>query len=215
VQAAWVTFSASFCVRMKEPQYVLKIEGPEIALGDRAANGLALVFHELATNAAKYCSLNTDEGTVKVEWKDRDREIIITLRERLGPEIEAEQTRLWRRIIGNHHRRATWRRTFLPLAARGSFGRYLGPDRQIQHLARRPPSTAPTPSDLDKTELIEPTKPWLLGLLGPGLVTGASDDDPSVIATYSRVGVQFGYATSYSASHLSVDGRNSDRQARA
>jgi len=31
-----------------------------------------------------------------------------------------------------------------------------------------------------------------LGKLGPGLVTGASDDDPSGIATYSQVGAQFG-----------------------
>lgn len=31
-------------------------------------------------------------------------------------------------------------------------------------------------------------------LLGPGLVTGAADDDPSGIGTYSQVGVQFGYS---------------------
>jgi Mn2+/Fe2+ NRAMP family transporter len=30
--------------------------------------------------------------------------------------------------------------------------------------------------------------------LGPGLVTGASDDDPSGIATYSQAGAQFGYS---------------------
>ena len=29
--------------------------------------------------------------------------------------------------------------------------------------------------------------------LGPGLITGAADDDPSGIATYSQVGAQFGY----------------------
>lgn len=29
--------------------------------------------------------------------------------------------------------------------------------------------------------------------LGPGLVTGASDDDPGGLATYSQVGAQFGY----------------------
>src|SRR5271170_2476702 len=29
--------------------------------------------------------------------------------------------------------------------------------------------------------------------LGPGLITGASDDDPSGIATYSQVGAEFGY----------------------
>ena len=37
------------------------------------------------------------------------------------------------------------------------------------------------------------TKQGLLSALGPGLVTGASDDDPSGIATYSQVGAQFGY----------------------
>jgi len=30
-------------------------------------------------------------------------------------------------------------------------------------------------------------------LLGPGLVTGAADDDPSGIATYSQAGAQFGF----------------------
>lgn len=33
----------------------------------------------------------------------------------------------------------------------------------------------------------------LVSKLGPGLITGASDDDPSGIATYSQVGAQFGY----------------------
>src|ERR1700709_159681 len=35
--------------------------------------------------------------------------------------------------------------------------------------------------------------------LGPGLVTGASDDDPSGIATYSQAGAQFGLATLWTA----------------
>lgn len=30
-------------------------------------------------------------------------------------------------------------------------------------------------------------------VLGPGLVTGAADDDPSGIGTYSQVGAQFGF----------------------
>lgn len=34
----------------------------------------------------------------------------------------------------------------------------------------------------------------LLGKLGPGLITGAADDDPSGIATYSQGGAQFGYS---------------------
>ena len=35
--------------------------------------------------------------------------------------------------------------------------------------------------------------PAFLKRLGPGLITGASDDDPSGIATYSQVGAQWGY----------------------
>ena len=34
----------------------------------------------------------------------------------------------------------------------------------------------------------------VLKALGPGLITGAADDDPSGIATYSQVGAQFGFA---------------------
>jgi len=38
----------------------------------------------------------------------------------------------------------------------------------------------------------EPTRRWWRQL-GPGLITGAADDDPSGIATYSQAGAQFGY----------------------
>jgi NRAMP (natural resistance-associated macrophage protein)-like metal ion transporter len=37
-----------------------------------------------------------------------------------------------------------------------------------------------------------PTRRWMRQL-GPGLITGAADDDPSGIATYSQAGAQFGY----------------------
>ncbi len=36
-----------------------------------------------------------------------------------------------------------------------------------------------------------------LQVLGPGLITGASDDDPSGIATYSQAGAQFGFNTGW------------------
>jgi Mn2+/Fe2+ NRAMP family transporter len=37
----------------------------------------------------------------------------------------------------------------------------------------------------------------LLRALGPGLITGASDDDPSGITAYSQAGAQFGFAISW------------------
>jgi NRAMP (natural resistance-associated macrophage protein)-like metal ion transporter len=46
-------------------------------------------------------------------------------------------------------------------------------------------------------EVKQPPRPKLLEVMGPGLITGASDDDPSGIATYSQAGAQFGYATGW------------------
>src|SRR6201994_3927110 len=39
----------------------------------------------------------------------------------------------------------------------------------------------------------KPSRGVVIRLLGPGLVPGAADDDPSGIATYSQAGAQFGY----------------------
>lgn len=42
---------------------------------------------------------------------------------------------------------------------------------------------------------VQATRLWRV--LGPGLITGAADDDPSGIATYSQAGAQFGYALTW------------------
>ena len=42
---------------------------------------------------------------------------------------------------------------------------------------------------------------WL-SILGPGLTTGAADDDPSGIATYSQTGAQFGYGQLWTALYM-------------
>ena len=39
----------------------------------------------------------------------------------------------------------------------------------------------------------------LLKSMGPGIVTGASDDDPSGIATYAQAGAALGYSTLWTA----------------
>jgi Mn2+/Fe2+ NRAMP family transporter len=47
------------------------------------------------------------------------------------------------------------------------------------------------------SQVLGPEKSQVLSILGPGLITGASDDDPSGIATYSQVGAQFGFSISW------------------
>jgi len=44
--------------------------------------------------------------------------------------------------------------------------------------------------------------PGTLKSLGPGLITGASDDDPSGIATYSQAGAKFGLGMLWMALYL-------------
>ena len=68
----------------------LMIEGPQIRLGDRATNGIALVLHELATNAAKYGALKVDTGSVQVRWQREADSLVLTWQERGGPVIGGE-----------------------------------------------------------------------------------------------------------------------------
>ena len=54
-----------------------------------------------------------------------------------------------------------------------------------------------------------------LSRLGPGLITGAADDDPSGIGTHSQVGAQFGYASVVDVRpQLPAAGRNPERRRR-
>src|ERR687887_570526 len=52
--------------------------------------------------------------------------------------------------------------------------------------------------DIQQSGLIGKLKTYLK-LLGPGLITGASGDDPSGIGTYSQTGALFGYAQLWTA----------------
>jgi PAS domain S-box-containing protein len=46
-----------------------EISGPEVMLSAEAAQALAMVFHELATNAAKYGALSMRQGRILVRWR--------------------------------------------------------------------------------------------------------------------------------------------------
>ncbi|MFM5929280.1 MAG: PAS domain-containing protein [Novosphingobium sp.] len=50
----------------------IRITGDEIAMDDRSATPLALVFHELATNSAKYGAIGSASGTVEIALSDGD-----------------------------------------------------------------------------------------------------------------------------------------------
>ena len=54
-----------------------------------------------------------------------------------------------------------------------------------------PPASTPEPDSSDLKQVLKS--------LGPGLITGASDDDPSGIGTYAVAGASLGYATLWTA----------------
>lgn len=64
-----------------------KLSGPWIELGDAAATSLALVFHELATNATKYGALSADGGSVRIKWDREAEHVSVVWKERGGPPI--------------------------------------------------------------------------------------------------------------------------------
>lgn len=62
------------------------VRGDDVAIDDRSATPLALFFHELGTNAAKYGALSADAGHVEIAVQCGD-EIVLTWRETGGPPV--------------------------------------------------------------------------------------------------------------------------------
>jgi two-component system CheB/CheR fusion protein len=64
-----------------------EIEGPDIPVGTAATTNLALVVHELATNAAKYGALSVPGGRVHISWALVKGRLVLTWEEKDGPVI--------------------------------------------------------------------------------------------------------------------------------
>jgi two-component sensor histidine kinase len=67
----------------------IRVSVPEVRVGEAAATTLALVVHELATNAVKYGSLSAAGGTLDVSCIQHDGEVVIVWTERGGPPVSA------------------------------------------------------------------------------------------------------------------------------
>lgn len=63
------------------------IAGDDVTVDDRGATPVALAFHELATNAAKYGALSTPEGTVTISIARTGPDLKIRWQERGGPSV--------------------------------------------------------------------------------------------------------------------------------
>jgi CheY-like chemotaxis protein len=72
----------------RAPGRAIEIAGPDVVLDARAYSVLALVLHELATNAAKYGALSTELGSVTATWRlDAHGDCELRWRESGGPAV--------------------------------------------------------------------------------------------------------------------------------
>ncbi len=93
------------------------LDGPALMLKSDTAQVMAMTFHELATNAAKYGALSVADGRVHVEWSRLADKLMLTWIETGGPSVTRPRhrgfgTRAMQRLISgqlNGEMRFDWR----------------------------------------------------------------------------------------------------------
>lgn len=74
----------------------VSLVGPPVSLAPATVLSLGMIFHEMATNAAKYGALHTPEGRVLIDWALADQrapKLRLTWREIGGPKVTAPDRR--------------------------------------------------------------------------------------------------------------------------
>ena len=96
----WGPGSLSELIRLEAVAYLndqvtrMRASGPAILLEPQAFSTLALVLHELVTNAAKYGALSDTSGYVTIDWHlDTLDRLVIDWREHGGPAVQAPSRR--------------------------------------------------------------------------------------------------------------------------
>jgi len=64
------------------------ISGPVLVLEPQSAQSIAMILHELTTNAVKYGALSVPSGRLRVEWSRGEAEIVIRWSEADGPPVK-------------------------------------------------------------------------------------------------------------------------------
>jgi PAS domain S-box-containing protein len=67
----------------------VQIDGPSVLLEPNAAQAIAVILHELATNAAKYGALSVPNGQIRTEWShEQNGQLVLRWTEKGGPPVE-------------------------------------------------------------------------------------------------------------------------------
>ena len=100
----------------------VRVSGYDTQIGPRAATPLALVFHELATNSAKYGALSAEDGHVELTLADSGDTVSLEWREYGGPQVtEAGDDGFGSRLVEmsvTGQLQGSWKRHFDPAGMR-------------------------------------------------------------------------------------------------
>ena len=67
----------------------VRIDGPQVLLEPNVAQAIAVILHELATNAAKYGALSAAQGQIALHWShEEDGQLILHWTETGGPAVQ-------------------------------------------------------------------------------------------------------------------------------
>jgi PAS domain S-box-containing protein len=123
VESRWKGAELSTLARQELAPYLhdntarADINGPQLLLAPNTAQTIAMILHELATNAAKYGALSVPKGCVEVKWAVSNDQVILNWIEKGGPPVNEPTrqgfgTRVMERIVKYQHKgdiRPDWR----------------------------------------------------------------------------------------------------------
>ncbi|MFY9840225.1 MAG: PAS domain S-box protein [Xanthobacteraceae bacterium] len=123
VESRWKGAELSSLVRQQLAPYLqdkarAHIDGPQVLLEPNTAQTIAVILHELATNAAKYGALSRAKGRVEVKWSlAPNNQLKLTWTEKKGPVVKTPTrrgfgTHVMERMVRDQHKgdlRLDWR----------------------------------------------------------------------------------------------------------
>ncbi len=92
------------------------IEGPAVSCSDHASSGIALIIHELATNAYKYGALQAADGRISLIWETK------------GPTLQLVWTECGGPIISSAPTQSGFGSTLMQRTVKGQFGGVISRD---------------------------------------------------------------------------------------
>jgi PAS domain S-box-containing protein len=115
VESRWRGAELSALVRQQLAPYLqdnarARIDGPQVFLEPNTAQTIAVILHELATNAAKYGALSRVKGRVEVKWSlAPNDQLILNWTEKRGPVVKEPSrqgfgTRVMERMVRDQHK---------------------------------------------------------------------------------------------------------------